>query len=283
MTRVTPKKDNETPSNLTHVTAAQLPDSSSHHALSDLLRKRRDAGDTTLAAGVDAGLLRSDVARLIEHGLDLIEVRVDHFSEQELTELEVLLCEVTTVPTIATVRSAEEGGRWAWSDDQRIALLLKIAPYVSAVDIELKSTVVIDRVRPRLKELGTELLISFHDFVNTPSIDELRKIVDAALENGADLVKIATYINSPHDTKVLAELLATSNCDSLIVIGMGPLGTSTRVSFPSLGSLLTFSSVDGLSTAPGQVPLPTMLDTLRVLLPKFNERKIIDLKLMEYC
>ena len=53
-----------------------------------------------------------------------------------------------------------------------------------------------------------------------------------------------------------------------IIIGMGAEGAATRVFFPLLDSLLTYSFA-GSPTAPGQIALAEIYDALRAYSPAF--------------
>ena len=93
-------------------------------------------------------------------------------------------------------------------------------------------------------------------------------------------MKIATHAKTDSDVAALAQLLAERRDANLVVIAMGAVGTKSRVFFPALGSLMTFAALEQ-STGPGQLPMALMFQELRLYYPRFNEKKIIDLQLME--
>ena len=184
------------------------------------------------------------------------------------------------IPTLATIRSQSEGGQKELRERKRLDLFKAIAPHVDAIDIELRSLEIREEVLALTQAAGKLRVVSFHDFQWTPNFDTLMGIVDEAKSIGADIVKIATQANSDADVATLARLLLQRRDANLIVIGMGPAGVKSRVFFPALGSLMTFASL-GQATAPGQLPIKEMLQELRVYYPAFNEKKIIDLQIME--
>ena len=97
---------------------------------------------------------------------------------------------------------------------------------------------------------------------------------DIAAANGTK-VSILTgkgdgTFNAASDIKTLEQLLAKKWEVPLCVIGMGPLGTSTRVSFACSGSCLTYGYVDTPS-APGQLSAQELVAQLRKLFPAFDE------------
>src|SRR4051812_41687009 len=78
---------------------------------------------------------RADALRAAEAGADLVEYRVDTFTDpRDLLPL----VESSPVPCIVTCRSFREGGQAAIDDDQRIALLASPGGFHARyVDVEL--------------------------------------------------------------------------------------------------------------------------------------------------
>lgn len=122
--------------------------------------------------------------------------------------------------------------------------------------------------RHRLLDLAHHLerrvIVSSHRETDTPGRawlqDEIRRCRDA----GADLVKIACMVRTPRDNARLLGLL--DDHDSLLVIGMGPLGRPTRLAAPLVGSPFTYASAGpGLETAAGQLDVSTLARLLREL------------------
>lgn len=61
---------------------------------------------------------------------------------------------------------------------------------------------------------------------------------------------------------------------------MGGQGVKSRLFFPALGSLVTFAFV-GRPTAPSRLEFDQTFELMRLLYPDFNERKMVELGLME--
>jgi 3-dehydroquinate dehydratase-1 len=117
------------------------------------------------------------------------------------------------------------------------------------------------KIGPVVKAAGKLLVVSFHDFVTTPNLTELEKIVRHAKKEGAEIVKIATNTTTQDRLRTLAALMSANSKElNLIVIGMGGFGLVTRLLFPALGSLIIFASVADQHTAPGQLPYLEMFD-----------------------
>ena len=219
-----------------------------------------------------------DVA--LRHGLDVAELRIDLYDDVRPIAVLNEIAKFKNLPTLATIRAKDEGGKWEKQERARLDLFQRIAPHVDAVDVELRSQHIRDDVLALTKEAGKLRLLSFHDFQYTPPLESLLGYVDEAKSLGADIVKIATHAGSDADVATLARLLLERSDANLIVIAMGPIGIKSRVFFPALGSLMTFGALDQ-STAPGQLPMEEMFHYLRLYYPRFNEKKTIDLQLME--
>jgi 3-dehydroquinate dehydratase-1 len=214
-----------------------------------------------------------------DHGLDVAELRVDLYRTPDQAAVLREVAKFHNMPTIATIRTKAEGGQWERSESERLALFSAVVQKVDAVDVELSAEIRSDVVK-LAHSAGRLAVVSFHDFHGTPPVDALLKYVDDATRLGANIVKVATFANSDADVQILARLLIATKKSNLIVIAMGPHGTKSRVFFPALGSLITFASVDQ-STAPGQLELDEMVHEIRAYYPKYNERKITQLGLME--
>lgn len=233
-----------------------------------------------VAIGYSDDIMEADLLDARRAGVDIAEVRIDLFRSTKPQDVIKKLSVFKLLPTVATIRSKSEGGKWDGSEQDRIALFHKVIPHVDAIDVELSSLNKTTSVVDAAHQAGKLVVISHHDFKRTPSASELESIVKAAKKGGADIVKIATHVETNADIRALSSVFTDAE-RNLVVIGMGPRGLITRLSFPAYGSLMTFASHGGFQTAPGQIPYANMMDELRLLYPEYNEEKIIKLKLLE--
>ncbi|MEC4686481.1 MAG: type I 3-dehydroquinate dehydratase [Nitrospirota bacterium] len=187
--------------------------------------------------------------------LDLIELRIDHFSS--LTDGHIVdvfkKAEALGKPLIATVRSTEEGGQRDISDSERIRLFNLTRNSTDFIDIEARAEI-FDKVMNLARDAGITLIASYHNFEGTPSYDELSGFITEYRERGADIVKIATTANSKDDLRTMTRLTLDHYQEGIVSICMGVKGLISRLFFPSVGSLFTFASI-GNSKAPGQIPV----------------------------
>lgn len=150
--------------------------------------------------------------------------------------------------TIATCRSCH------FSDEKRRILLeTAIISGANYVDIELEMP---DKLRQNLIELAKShhciIIISYHNYDNTPTLPELKRIIKNCKEMEADIVKVACKVNHQRDLANLVALYAGG--DKIIAFGMGEEGLITRLAAPLLGAEFTYASVDDDSaTASGQM------------------------------
>ena len=189
-------------------------------------------------------------------GADLIEIRLDYLNKIE--EIQKIV-KSTSLPLIATNRQYKQGGRRLQNEERRIQALLDAANLdFQYIDIE-STTVSLNSVVRELKEKGTSIIISFHDFKRTPKTSHLEKIIHSQIEAGADICKLVTTANTVNDN--ISCLLLTSKLSKvtkMVCFAMGEIGLLSRVLSPVFGASFTYASVKkGLETALGQ---PTIFE-----------------------
>jgi 3-dehydroquinate dehydratase/shikimate dehydrogenase len=177
---------------------------------------------------------------------DIIELRLDYMQRPDIRAL----LESSPVPKIATCRAKNDNGRFDGTEEERLAVLQEAIDLgVEYVDLELNS------LRPVSKK-GAKLILSYHNFKETPEDLELKSIYGRLVKMGADIPKIATVANSVKDGVRMLGLIseASSRGKDMIGVCMGEQGTVTRVYGPVCGSYLTFARLEkGKESAPGQM------------------------------
>ena len=180
---------------------------------------------------------------------DLVELRVDGypaFSDwlpigQQIQDYEI--------PVFATIRLAKEGGRWTSLDSDRWPLLEQALRQLAGIDVELESDLA-EFAAQLSGELKKVCVLSHHDFQKTPPLETMRQMLQHAHERGC-IGKIAATINVPEDLASFRSLLHEKWPLPICLIGMGPLGRETRLTFPQEGSCFTYGYLD-TAGAPGQ-------------------------------
>lgn len=126
---------------------------------------------------------------------DIIEWRVDHFIEGK-DEKQVLLAladirqQLGETPLLFTFRSKKEGGEMDISDDQYFALnrAAALSGLADVIDIELFNDE--SRIRSQVSEAhnaGVKVIMSNHDFHQTPAKEEIIYRLRRMQDLGADL------------------------------------------------------------------------------------------------
>lgn len=207
----------------------------------------------------------SDVEKLTPQDIadaDLIELRVDLFCNLEgLLDTFKVAKEKFSVPIISTIRIPEEGGIRPIFN--RIELLRDVYLYLDFVDVEIYSDDCEEIVK-FCKDRGIGLIGSYHNFRETPSLEELERTFERGLMLGVSVVKIATMVNSIDDLVSLIEFTIKHRQHNVVVIGMGDKGIPSRIITPVIGSKIIYASIRQKS-APGQLSLSDVVYILRCL------------------
>lgn len=213
-----------------------------------------------------------DASVAAENGADIVEYRVDTFTELEGVRTLVLQ---SPLPCIVTCRPAWEGGACDLPDQERIPVLeaasisgaayidVELVAYSRSANLRQKvhfnAGRPVDQTAPRENRKG--LIVSSHDFEGRPA--KLTNLVSYLNESGGDVAKIVWAARSLRDNLEAFELLRERQKPT-IALCMGEAGLVSRVLAPKFGGFLTFASLRKESvTAPGQATLTEMLDLYR--------------------
>ena len=114
------------------------------------------------------------------------------------------------------------------------------------------------------KKLHCKVIISYHNFNETPNNTALHEIIVESKEMGADYVKLAVMANAFVDCAKILSLYG--KYDNIIAFCMGEIGKITRIAAPLLGAKFTFASVDEAHvTASGQLTVSEMETVMKIL------------------
>ncbi|HTF56147.1 MAG TPA: shikimate dehydrogenase [Planctomycetota bacterium] len=185
-------------------------------------------------------------------GADLAEIRLDLLERPDIGPF----LEKKSLPVIATLRPAWEGGGWKGNEDDRIAILREAAQGgADWVDVEFRAYKDFDRGRARL-------VLSYHDPEKTPPDLGAVSRKMAGLE--PDLLKVAVMARGTAD--VLAAVRAQRDLSRPgAVIPMGDWGEPARILYARLGGWITYAAAEaGRETAPGQPTVAELIHDYRV-------------------
>ncbi len=198
----------------------------------------------------------NDCIKAIEK-TEFAEIRIDKlgFSEDQLQALFNI-----NRKTIATCRPC------SYTDDKRKALMkLAIDSGARYIDIEYEAP---EQYSKELVEYAhnnnTVVIISYHNFDETPEKYQLEHIIEKAELMGADRVKLATTANTTADNARILSLYEQHT--NIIAFCMGEIGIVTRVAAPYLGAEFTFAALNKkLITAPGQLTYMEFNDIFKLI------------------
>lgn len=208
----------------------------------------------------DITLIRKEIDYIKTSNIDVIEWRADSFKDLCYDSIVNCLIELNNklnLPIIFTLRIKSEGGMADISDYNRIELIKKIikTKLIDIVDIEyINGQTILDEVISVAHSNNVYVIVSNHNFENTPDKDNILNILEKIKSTNADIIKIAYMPKNKLD--VLNQLEASIKFNKedklLISISMGELGKLTRV-FPEFaGSCITFAKTVN-NSALGQI------------------------------
>jgi 3-dehydroquinate dehydratase I len=228
-------------------------------------------------------MVGTTLAQLVEEAeylktldLDVVEWRVDFFDHvEDMVAVKTALNEIRAIlpetPIVFTFRSAKEGGEKEVSTEYYFDLNKSIAETgkVDIVDVELfNEENSVKSLIHTAHENGVFVIISNHDFDETPEKEEIVSRLRKAQELGGDLPKIAVMPRSTADVLTLLDATNTMNENyadrPIITMSMAGKGVISRLSGEIFGSALTFGAAKKAS-APGQVAVAELRQVLNLL------------------
>lgn len=159
---------------------------------------------------------------------------------------------------IAACKGKKEKGSFNGTEEARLDILISAAIHgADFVDIGINTTPgkLLKKTIAKIQKTNTKIILSYHNFKETPSLATLLKICKKAFGLGADIVKIATMAKRYFDNVTLFELASSMRQQKkkVIVVGMGDKGIISRIGGLLLGGFLTYAALEQKQrTAEGQ-------------------------------
>jgi len=218
----------------------------------------------------------SELANVIGKKPDLIEWRVDFFdnigdANAVIDVAKSIKKAAGETPLLFTRRSIKEGGEPInLSEDEVVKLYSAVCESKSVDLIDFEMSNAIEHVR-HLRKVSlandTKMIMSYHNFQETPALEILTQRFLQAESQGADVAKVAVMPKNLED--VLTLLTATLKSAEklkipLISMSMAGYGSLTRMFGWVFGSAVTFA-VGESSSAPGQVPIEDLNTVIEIV------------------
>ena len=192
--------------------------------------------------------------KINEKSIDIVELRIDQwpsFNKQlKIFHLKILV----------TYRTSIQGGKGAVNEQEYLNILGELieCPQFDMIDIEWSSAVNIEKYMllvQRAQQKGLEVVLSHHNFQETPALDELKFIYFKMQKLNPDYLKLAVMPKSQEDVLHLLEamsLTAKHTSCRIVGISMSSLGKVSRIAQGVFGGTLSYGCIEE-PQAPGQI------------------------------
>lgn len=202
------------------------------------------------------------MCRARDEGADLLEWRLDVTRDPEV---ETVLPQ-SPLPVIATVRSVEQGGHFSGTRQEQLRLLIRAATSGSSyVDWEFRPS---EPLPDELSVMRERVILSYHDFQQTPAERELESLFDQMAASSTGVVKVVTLAQRMEDNISSLNLIGRGRNRGIEVVAfcLGPLGRISRLACLLMGGAFTYAALEsGAEAAPGQLTLAKMRQLLELL------------------
>lgn len=225
--------------------------------------------------GADTNTVIGQAGEAVSSSADIVEWRLDYFNDLEdtaeiIATAKRLIDILGELPLIITLRDRAEGGKRQIADSDYLNLYtqLMLSTEVTAIDVEWqRDATITNQVITFAHTHQVRVIISHHEFENTPARDQMISQLEGMAQLDGDVVKLAVMPESNDD--VLNLMVATHAASQkltqpIITMAMGSLGAVTRVAGQTFDSVLTFASVYNQS-APGQLTVDQTRRILKVI------------------
>ncbi|MFA6506253.1 MAG: type I 3-dehydroquinate dehydratase [Treponemataceae bacterium] len=202
--------------------------------------------------------------------VDVAELRVDYLAPDERFHIR-RFPRLAGIPTILTVRRKADGGRFIEGEGSRIVLLASGLAFADTEKrhnfayVDIEEDLDVPSLEEAARTFGTRIIRSYHDFKGVPT--DLAGKLNALRRNGDEIAKVVVMPRGLADLALIHEASASLPDAEKIVLGMGSLGTPTRILAEKFGSMLSYTTPRGESdlecAGPGQPDPIDLVDIYR--------------------
>jgi 3-dehydroquinate dehydratase-1 len=190
-------------------------------------------------------------------GVELAEIRLDgaDLSADEIQR--IFTFHANLIATYRPSPGTDSAGK------RKTALLTAVEAGAAYVDIEIEAgTAYKNEIIQTARQRDCRVILSYHNYENTPSKKQLDTIIEQCFSEGADIAKIVCQVRSEADCARILSLYdypGRLHQGKIAAFGMGEKGKITRLAASFLGAPFTYASMSrGNETAPGQLDKDTL-------------------------
>lgn len=157
-------------------------------------------------------------------------------------------------PVIITARDSKEGGkRPEWKLEDQEAYYLELIPLATFIDIEVDNAPIMTRTIALAKKERAQIILSYHNFETTPSLQFLADKYGKAMSLGAHFFKVAVKAQKPQDLERLIKFASSDDMKwtQIVPMAMGRCGKISRLIFAHAEVPFVYCSI-GEAVVPGQ-------------------------------
>jgi 3-dehydroquinate dehydratase-1 len=208
-------------------------------------------------APVDIQSISTQAEQAFGLGADFIEIRFDFLKPEQLQSA-IDSSKDLKNKAVFTLRSKDQGGKFAGSEPDRVKWLRKLAEQKPMLlDVELHTLQEHDELADFFESQKTPVLVSWHDFEKTPPNDDLADLL-SEMRVYSNYVKVVTTAKSVDDSLRLLEMYETAIGLNPIFFAMGEAGVVSRLMCTVAGNApFTYASLEK-AIAPGQLTVRQM-------------------------
>jgi 3-dehydroquinate dehydratase/shikimate dehydrogenase len=191
---------------------------------------------------------------------DVAELRVDCLDPDERLLIR-RFPELAGMPVVLTIRRRIDGGNFVGGEGSRISLLSKGLAFAEAdrrhnfAYVDLEQDLDVPSLEEAARTFGTRIIRSYHNMQG--SEQDLAGKTRSLLRVGDEIAKVAVTPRTFEDVRALYQAARETAGIEKILLGMGHLGTNTRILAKLLGSHLSYAAApeeeDFPAGAPGQI------------------------------
>lgn len=193
----------------------------------------------------------NEVLRMVKKvpkSFDLVEVWINEIKGVD-AEMIAKICEISRKPLLIKLTELNSG------KDYDFALIKAcLNDKVKYVDFEYDENFNYALIKELVR--GKKIMISYHNYANTPLFTDLLELAQKIKEKGADVAKIITKAEKIEDNLITLRLLSNSNVIGIPLISFctGEMGKMSRLYASKFGSLIDYVlPSEKYRTAEGQI------------------------------